>query len=196
MRITARLYGTAGSVDDTLESEMLETVKILATADVQLTLQPCEGWRPGDDSNPCARPMIGGEFAVRTYRSDVRKNDPHEHALGYSLFDPETGHGSLVTIDLSAVDWLAEASDANARLLVGRVAAHEIGHLLLGSGDHSRAGLMRSVWSARSLRQARSNDWTFTGREVALIHATSVTHPVRFASRPLMAALRGRQSTD
>jgi hypothetical protein len=52
-------------------------------------------------------------------------------------------------------------------LVLGRAAAHEIGHYLLGN-DHARTGLMRAVFSARSLVDPRaSEDFELDNRSMA-----------------------------
>ena len=60
---------------------------------------------------------------------------------GYAQLYPET----ITTIALSSGWTPAE--------LMGHVAAHEIGHLLLGSSAHSNAGIMRPLWDAATLRR-------------------------------------------
>jgi hypothetical protein len=42
-------------------------------------------------------------------------------------------------------------------LVLGRVAAHEIGHYLLNSRDHTRSGLMREIFEIRELVNRRSS---------------------------------------
>ena len=43
--------------------------------------------------------------------------------------------------------------------------AHELGHLLLGSNSHSRAGIMRAHWQGEELhRLSRGNLW-FTSEQ-------------------------------
>jgi len=46
--------------------------------------------------------------------------------------------------------------------LMGRVMAHEIGHILLGPGAHSRTGIMRAFWADRELSTAASQEMIFT----------------------------------
>jgi hypothetical protein len=53
-------------------------------------------------------------------------------------------------------------------LLIGRVAAHEIGHLLIGTRTHSRDGLMRAAWDVGRIRPS---DWQFTASDAAAIRA-------------------------
>ena len=52
-------------------------------------------------------------------------------------------------------DWNVGLSD-----LLGNVMAHELGHLLLGSNSHSRAGIMRAHWQGEELNLlSRGNLW-------------------------------------
>ena len=52
-------------------------------------------------------------------------------------------------------DWNVALSD-----ILGNVMAHELGHLLLGSNSHSRAGIMRAHWQGEELhRLSRGNLW-------------------------------------
>jgi hypothetical protein len=196
LRITARLYGTSEASERSLPSAMREAVKILAKAGVDLAIERCEQWRSGDEENPCAHPLASTDIAVRTYRSSPANGDSAEQRLGYSFIDWSTGRGSLVTIDLSAIEWLAHASRTSARALLARATAHEIGHLLLGTGEHSSEGLMRGLWSAGSLRQKHPGDWRFTSLQIAEIHERRLPQrsTVAFASSPLLA--RVVKSTD
>jgi hypothetical protein len=50
----------------------------------------------------------------------------------------------------------------NATTLFGTVAAHEIGHLLLGSNSHSAIGIMAPQWEQQELRHAGMGSQLFT----------------------------------
>ena len=178
-RVVVRLYGsaqpeTSAAADgEVLSAAVQDTVEILRAAGVDLEIQSCEHWRAGDENDPCERPLGSGEFSIRTYRSSLFSPAAigEQRQLAYSLLDVFSGQGSLITIDLSAVEWLADASGSKRGLLLGRVIAHEVGHLLLRSPDHTRSGLMRAVWTNRELRRRRAEDWVFTAPEVLDIHA-------------------------
>ena len=45
--------------------------------------------------------------------------------------------------------------------LLGRVIAHEVGHLLHGKEGHGRSGIMREVWTGAELSLNRRGDWLF-----------------------------------
>ncbi len=66
-------------------------------------------------------------------------------ALGESMLDREQRGGVLMTIDVFPVRAVAEQAFTAVPTLLGRAIAHEIGHLLLGSAEHPRSGLMRAL---------------------------------------------------
>lgn len=121
---------------------------------------------------------------VRTWQLDVTIDDGSrrvvtDHALGWVFFTPD---GPETSIHLSRVN--AEASvlrtagvdDTSAlthEVLVGRALgralAHELGHYLLKSKEHSPGGLMRASWrSEEFLAVGRSGfELTAEQREIA-----------------------------
>ena len=69
--------------------------------------------------------------------------------------------------------------------LLGRVTAHEIGHLLLGDNRHSADGIMRAVWSTRLLQHATRSDWLFTrDQAVAIQQALARDRPTAACHEP------------
>lgn len=80
--------------------------------------------------------------------------------------------------------------------LLGHALAHEIGHVLLGTAEHSRHGLMRKEWSVEDLRQASRSFLAFTPEMTARLREE---RHVRFAQaeqaqsdRPLQSLLPSR----
>jgi hypothetical protein len=67
--------------------------------------------------------------------------------------------GVLATVFADRVEALAAAADIDEAELLGRVIAHEISHLLLGTREHGTRGLMRGEWKASELTQQRPADW-------------------------------------
>jgi hypothetical protein len=176
-RISVRVYGDAtsdasdASDADAFASALWDTKRILDEAGVDLDVQSCQHWQSGDEHDPCARPPRPDEYSIRTYRSSEFSPRTGTHRLAYTLMDFSSGRGSLVTIDLTAIEWLAGTSGSDATLLLGRTVAHELGHLLLRSPEHAKSGLMRAVWSNKELQRNRVKDWSFAFRQVAEIRA-------------------------
>jgi hypothetical protein len=83
------------------------------------------------------------------------------------MLDREQQGGALMTVDLFPVRTIAEQAAADFATVLGRAIAHEIGHLLLGTPDHPKEGLMRARWLQDELRGVRPAHWGFSTREAA-----------------------------
>jgi len=55
--------------------------------------------------------------------------------------------------------------------ILGVAAAHEIGHLLLGSESHSHSGIMRARWSREDFERAPMGTFTFTPQQAQVMRA-------------------------
>jgi hypothetical protein len=66
-------------------------------------------------------------------------------AMGISFLS-EDGSGCQADIFYEGIEGLKQESNASLSVILGHVAAHEIGHLLLGTNSHAPAGIMRAVW--------------------------------------------------
>ena len=93
-------------------------------------------------------------------------------ALGESMVDREERGGVLMTVDLFRVSAIARNTSTGMPVLLGRAIAHEIGHLLLGSAEHARLGLMRALWSHDELRGLKPANWGFSSHEAAQMRQT------------------------
>jgi hypothetical protein len=118
-------------------------------------------------------PLAGAELAVRLETAPQRPQSVRPFALGYSLLDGETRSGSLGTIYLDRVRWLAGASAAEVATLLGRAIVHELGHLLLGTPQHSRVGVMRAIWTRQMVFNSRPTEWRFSVQEAERMRAAA-----------------------
>jgi hypothetical protein len=85
-------------------------------------------------------------------------------SLGSALLDARGG--VLATVYADRVRSLAARARVNPGQLLGRVIAHEIGHLLLSGAPHAASGLMRPRWSESEMRNERWLDWRWSSREI------------------------------
>jgi hypothetical protein len=68
-------------------------------------------------------------------------------AMGVS-FQGEHGIGCFADLFYEPMEKLEESDGTNVASLLGLVAAHEIGHLLLGTNSHAVEGIMQARWTA------------------------------------------------
>ena len=86
--------------------------------------------------------------------------------LGYSMVDLQERVGTLATVYSDRVALLAERARVDAGKVLGRAVAHEVGHMLLGTSQHSATGLMRARWLDREVRRDFGPDWTWSRDEI------------------------------
>jgi hypothetical protein len=97
-------------------------------------------------------------------------------SLGFSLVNREGGHAAwLSSVFTNRVAALASQAGIDPTLLLGRAIAHEVGHLLIGSTDHARAGLMRAFWSHAELTHGSGAEWVFLEKEARAMRSSLST---------------------
>ena len=163
--VTIRTYNYAGLPPHLLVEARLTAAAIFKRAAISVEWIDCRV--PQGDGASCTEPLrpvrdlmlrLTGAPAEAGYGRRVL-------ALGSSLLDHEQRSGVLMTVDVNPIRAIAQQASADLPTLLGRAIAHEIGHLLLGTSDHPRAGLMRAQWLQDEIRGRKPADWGFSRRE-------------------------------
>ena len=118
--------------------------KILRTAGVSVTWIRCL-WNPRTGNTDCPQtdPPNQVNLLVLSEKSTKRLLD-QANAFGMALEAPHGSFASRGYIFYGRVqNKCAEQHDINEAYLLGAVAVHEIGHLLLGPNSHSQTGIMK-----------------------------------------------------
>jgi hypothetical protein len=159
---TVRVYQTAGLAFTLEQRALAEAETVLRAGIVEVRWQECPGLNP---SPICDVPPGRSDLLLV-----VRAGDPcHQDTsatLGVALGVRRTG-GVLATVYVDCVASLATAARADVAVLLGRLAAHELGHLMMRTSAHARSGLMRPNWTPDEIRRNRPADWAFTAADVA-----------------------------
>ena len=85
-------------------------------------------------------------------------------ALGYSL--PFAHRGAHVVIYYDRVEALTRSLNMSASVVLGHAMAHELGHVLLGSSEHTSGGLMQACWTPATWRLASAGLMVFDRAEI------------------------------
>ena len=117
------------------------TVRVYETAGLTSTLEQ--------------RALAEAEIVLRSAFVDVR----------WRLCTGQAG-GVFANVYFNCVEWLAISAGTDVAVLLGRVAAHELGHLMMPTPAHARRGLMRPNWTPYEVRRNRLADWEFTAEDV------------------------------
>jgi len=183
--VVVRVYDNTGATDAERRPSLAIAASIVSTASVELRWKTCP--------RACETPLAPGELAIRIIHSGtVVDGSRRVLPLGDAMLNSQTGSGVLATVYIDRVTWMAEQTGVDARALLGRAIAHELGHLLMATGAHGANGLMRPVWSQSEIRRRQVDDWIFRPREIAAIKArtrASVKAPRATRSRRMA---RGR----
>jgi hypothetical protein len=92
-----------------------------------------------------------------------------KHMTGLTFQGTGGQLGRVANVFYHRVQELAESKICSKGQILGHAAAHELGHLLLGSVDHSSTGLMKARLGHRDLQAAARGDIVFTEEQAVLI---------------------------
>ena len=168
--LVVRVYDLGGTDSAGLADALRDAQAIFADAGIASNWHDCTlGAR---SSSPfCRERRRPTDLIVRIVRRP--EMDGLSKALGASVVEPAVRGGVLATVFLDHVESVARRTGAEAGVLIGRAIAHEVGHLLLGTGEHSASGLMREIWTDRELVSSNPRDWLFEPSEGALLRHAS-----------------------
>lgn len=165
---TVRIYDLAKVPSATLQHALLVAGSILEAAGFQAR------WLQGSGSAPEGRLI---DYSVS---NSSRSRSPAERpylvvalqagnpdtvlpgCMGFAL--PQARQGAHAIIFYDRVERLCVASDTapDVGTILGAVIAHELGHVLMGSEEHSPNGLMKARWGPKELRFISCNRLQFT----------------------------------
>jgi hypothetical protein len=156
--VTVRVYDVYGLPPETRQEALAVAADALARAGVRAIIVDCSS-RPAIAA--CAVGLGRHELVLRIHRH------PKDgiHVLGDAVVN-DRGPSTVATVYAAAVAERARRTGGSLAMMVGRVAAHELGHLLLGSNAHAAHGLMKPSWD---LQRIDRGDWAFTVEDAATI---------------------------
>ena len=141
--LAVRLYNTSGISAAELRSARTTAESILGDAGFEVTFRHCGGAvMPQQPLDRCDEPLKQAEIVVRIINAPAFNASLRADAYGVAYIVRETNRGWLATLFSDRIDGAAARVSIDSGTLLGRVMAHEIGHLLLGVDYHSEAGLM------------------------------------------------------
>ena len=157
--LTIRLYNTSGIPIDELATARDAADSILRGTGIHVTFRHCGQLAGGTDS--CDESLKPSEVVVRIIDAPTFDATLHPDAYGVAYIVKDTNRGWLATVFSDRIGAAAERVGVEPGTLLGRVMAHEIGHLLLGIDYHGTVGVMRADWPDGSLNRD-ADDWRFS----------------------------------
>ena len=174
--LTVRVYNYAGMEKRILAEAQRQAASILNRAGAKTDWIGCAVSATQVRSEPgCAKPLAGPEVVLKLLsHAMARKGKQPANTFGFAVPTSPAGLGSAYIFvkeaeQLAFYGPFSVGYDAARAVVLGHVIAHEIGHLLLGPGSHSRTGIMSCPWSQAELKQIATTHLSFTdGQAVAI----------------------------
>jgi hypothetical protein len=145
-----------------LEQAGFETTRIFRSAGIELVWISCTA---GADGSACRSRGKNKELMLRV----VPKGKSAGDTVYGDAFLAEDGSGKYADIFFDRIASTQHDFGVNASRLMGAIAAHEIGHLLLGLGAHSATGIMSPVWANEVIQKVERGALVFTPAQAMLM---------------------------
>ena len=145
--IRVRLFDYTGLDSEVVSRATLEATEVLGKAGIRTSWLPCKVSSFIEPAPPeCGESLDELDFVLRFVRTAPAGKDL---CLGIAMV---TGEGGMfATVYLDRIDELVKLRIASRAQVLGHAAAHEIGHLLLGTNSHAPSGIMRASWGRGDL---------------------------------------------
>ena len=163
--IRVLVNNSAGVSVAILNQAKVEASRIFRAAGIEIDWVDCPGTRVEDDA--CRRVPGSNDFVLHIVAKGKISSDL---VFGLSFLGKD-GEGKYSDIFYDPVQQGHRELGADVPTLLGTVAAHELGHLLLGLHAHSYAGIMAAVWNEEALRNLRMGGLRFSGDQAARMRA-------------------------
>jgi hypothetical protein len=173
-KITARVYNYAQVAPKTLTEAKKEASRIFHEADIESRWLDCRLSMTDSEGYPdCQQEPFGPtDLVLRILpRSMARRQAFPSKTFGFALSCPPGEGGFIGNVFYDRIEELAQWGQISHLEALGHVMAHEIGHLLLGSGSHSAKGIMRAQWNHDDLQCASQGSLRFTQEQSRRMHA-------------------------
>jgi hypothetical protein len=173
LKITVRVYNFAQlSAKVLLEAER-EAARIYRKIGVETVWLDCPLSLAEFQSYPACQQASGlNDFVLRILPKVMAERLSFRGTtFGFALPCPPDEPGCVANLFYHRVERLAQVGNISRELTLGHAAAHELGHLLLGTNSHSPTGLMRAQWSRKDLQSARLGHLLFTPEQAEVIRA-------------------------
>ena len=182
LRVTVFVYNYAEVGDRILSQAEAEASRIFASAGIDTAWLRSPLNEHEDDPEGVRRRRLGpSDLFLRIHARSANLPRPESrYSLGYALIQKGQPAPRIAGVLFEKVEELLRSSrnsfdrdrtrtpasaDRYMAVLLGHVIAHEIGHLLLGTNEHARSGLMQAGWDARARAFAMARRLHFTDAE-------------------------------
>jgi hypothetical protein len=172
LKIEIHVYNYSAVSAETLSRAELENVRIFEQIGIAIIWLVCPlitSQEVRDEG--CALPDAPTKLTVRLFSNSVaNRGRLGPDVFGYALLPGDEGFGLAANVYADRIQKPPDEGEC-AEVILGRVIAHELGHLLLGKHAHSTAGIMHTPWRIEDLELHRGGMMLFLAGEGKKIRA-------------------------
>lgn len=158
--ITILVFNSARVLPADLARSEQQGAMIFREADINTVWVDCAA---GSAEQACHQPPGPNQFVLHIVPRGQTSTDT---VFGMAFLGDED-MGKYTNVFYDRIEQLHRDSGASPAGLLGTVAAHEIGHLLLGSNSHSSTGIMAARWEKEELQRLSMGCLRFTPEQAS-----------------------------
>ena len=180
--ISVFIYEHADVPARTLAQAELRAENTFRRIGVELSWLRCDAGGLPDSAAACGAALSPTDLVLRMEKgASAAGNEPD--ACGAALVPKKRELAVYMTVAYDCVRDRANAADVAVADVLGYVIAHEAGHLVSGSSEHSPCGLMSAEWNREVLLRAARGQLYFTREEIARIRREARSRELMSRSR-------------
>jgi len=168
--INVLVFDYSNASPSVLAAAERETSRIFAQAGIRFQWTECGVRHSSDLSSACEDEPVTGQIRVRML--------PHHlnHNFSDSVFGFVVAPAYASVYYESALRLVQTVTDANSNIsvILGCLMAHEIGHLLLGQGQHTVSGIMQPSWDIQQVQLALRGRLGFSSQQARRMRQSTV----------------------
>jgi|GEM_PF-1306253 hypothetical protein len=177
--LTVSVFNDAGVSPVVLMAAKNRATAILARAGFTLNWVDCGAHEPDKltdraTDSQCSAINYPEHLSIRLAGTLNNVTHTSRETFGQAYLDA-SGRGSYATIYVERLTNSSATEIVRTGDLLGCVAAHELGHLLLGRNSHAPFGLMAALWQPAELQSAAKGNFYFTESEGERMRARFVS---------------------
>jgi hypothetical protein len=158
--IVVRVLNHAGVGRIEMQNAEADAGRIFRAAGIDIQWVDCS-------KKDCHKAPEASEFVLNIVPDGHTSTDL---VFGVAFLGPN-GEGKYVDVFFRRIEATSVCSQQGISQMLGTVAAHELGHLLLGSHAHSGTGIMLASWDEETVHRAAMGSLLFTRGQGALMRA-------------------------
>jgi len=163
--VTISVHNDAAVPWETIRNAEEEASRVFREAGIDVEWANCRGASmvtvAAEKSRSCVESTFPEHLQLRIVKRSIGLRPD---VMGISFLS-EDGSGCQADIFYEGIEGLRQKTSASLANILGDVASHEIGHLLLGTNSHAPRGIMRAVWGPDELASVTRRGLFFSEKE-------------------------------